>query len=99
MCIRDRYNEKQYDIAAYYLIKALPNALNQSETARWEYLIGQLFAISSKDSLSTLFFERAIKHTNDPLMDIYARLNIVALNADNQKDALNYHLSLSLIHI
>lgn len=26
-------------------------------------------------------------------MDIYARLNIVALNADNQKDALNYHLS------
>ncbi len=87
------YNEKQYDSAAYYLIKALPNALNQSETARWEYLIGQLFAISSKDSLSTLFFERAIKHTNDPLMDIYARLNIVALNADNQKDALNYHLS------
>lgn len=87
------YNEKQYDSAAYYLIKALPNALNQSETARWEYLIGQLFALSSKDSLSTLFFERAIKHTTDPLMDIYARLNIVALNADNQKDALNYHLS------
>ncbi|WP_439505909.1 tetratricopeptide repeat protein [Sediminibacterium sp.] len=87
------YNEKQYDSAAFYLIKALPNASNKSETARWEYLIGQLFAISNKDSLSTLFFEKAIQHTNDPLMDIYARLNIVALNADNQKDALNFHLS------
>lgn len=87
------YNEKQYDSSAYYLSKALPNAVGNFETARWEYLIGQLYAIAKQDSLSAVWFEKSIKHTTDPLMDVYARLNIVALSADSKRDALNYHLS------
>ncbi len=87
------YNEKQYDSTAYYLTKALPNAVNNLEAARWEYLIGQLYAIANQDSISAIWFEKSIKHTTDPLMDVYARLNIVALSADSKKDALNYHLS------
>lgn len=87
------YNEKQYDSTAYYLSKALPNAVNNLETSRWEYLIGQLYAIAQQDSISATWFEKSIKHTTDPLMDVYARLNIVALSADNKKDALNYHLT------
>lgn len=87
------YEEKQYDSAAFYLSKALPNASNKIESARWAYLIGQLYANAQQDSLSVLWFEKSIKLTPDPLMEVYARLNIVALSADQQKDAINYHLS------
>lgn len=87
------YQEKQYDSAAFYLSKALPNASNKIESARWAYLIGQLYANAQQDSLSILWFEKSIKLTPDPLMEVYARLNIVALSADRQKDAINYHLT------
>ncbi len=87
------YNEKQYDSAAYYLSKALPNAQSKLETARWEYLIAQMYALSKQDSLSVVWFEKAINHTTDPLMDVYARLNIVSLSSDKKENAANYHLS------
>ncbi len=87
------YNEKQYDSAAFYLSKALPNAPSKFETARWEYLIAQMYALSKQDSLSATWFEKAISHTTDPLMDVYARLNIVSLSSDKKANAANYHLS------
>jgi len=86
------YNEKQYDSAAFYLSKALPNAQSKLETARWEYLIAQMYSLSKQDSLSVTWYERAINHTTDPLLDVYARLNIVSLSSDKKGNAANYHL-------
>ena len=87
------YNEKQYDSAAFYLSKALPNAHSKLESARWEYLIAQMYSLSNQDSLSVVWYEKAISHTTDPLMDVYARLNIVSLSSDKKVNAANFHLS------
>jgi len=87
------YKEKKYDSAAFHLTKALPNATNNQETARWEYLAAQLYSLANKDSLAIVWFEKAIKQTIDPYLDVYARLNIAALSADGKKDAVNFHLS------
>ena len=87
------YKERKYDSAAFHLTKALSNATNNQETARWEYLAAQLYSMANKDSMAIVWFEKAIKQTIDPFLDVYARLNIAALSADGKKDAVNYHLS------
>lgn len=87
------YKERKYDSAAFHLTKALPNATNNQETARWEYLAAQLYSLANKDSLAIVWFEKAIKQTIDPYLDVYARLNIAVLSADGKKDAVNFHLS------
>ncbi len=87
------YKEKQYDSAAFYLSKALPNTHSKLEKARWEYLIAQMYSLSNQDSLSVVWFEKAITHTPDPLMDVYARLNIVSLSSEKKANAVNFHLS------
>jgi hypothetical protein len=69
------YKQNIYDSAAVYLEKALPVAENNQERARWEYLIAQLYERSAKPALADKFYNRAIKHTFDPVMEVYARLN------------------------
>lgn len=69
------YKQNIYDSAAVYLEKALPVAENNQERARWEYLIAQLYERAAKPALADKFYERAIKHTFDPVMEVYARLN------------------------
>lgn len=87
------YKDKKYDSAAFHLTKALPNATNNQEMARWEYLAAQLYSLANKDSMAIVWFEKAIKQTTDPFLDVFARLNIAALSADGKKDAVNFHLS------
>jgi len=87
------YKDKKYDSAAFHLTKALPNASNNQEMARWEYLAAQLYSMANKDSMAIVWFEKAIKLTTDPFLDVYARLNIAALSADGKKDAVSFHLS------
>ncbi len=91
------YAEKHFDSAAYFIIKALPNTNNKTEFARWEYLAAQIFALSGKDSLAIINFEKAIKHTTDPLLDVNARLNIASLSAENKPNALQQNLKELLI--
>ncbi|HTN08926.1 tetratricopeptide repeat protein [Agriterribacter sp.] len=73
------YKNKVWDSAAHYLVPALDNAENMAERARWEYLIGQLYALSKKTTEAGIFFDRSIKHTIDPVMEVYARLNKIKL--------------------
>jgi outer membrane protein assembly factor BamD (BamD/ComL family) len=62
------------------LINALDNAEGKKEKARWEYLIAQLYDKVNKSELSQEYFSKAISHTTDPVMDIYARLNLIRVN-------------------
>jgi tetratricopeptide (TPR) repeat protein len=74
------YNSNVYDSAAIHLEKALSNAANKKERARWEFLIAQLYERSGKPELAKEFYDRVINHTIDPVMEIYARLHSIRIN-------------------
>ncbi len=88
------YKQQLYDSSAWHLQRALNQADGSFEHARWEYLIGQMLAYGkNSDSLAASFFAKSIKHTTDPLMEVFARLNIVNLNSNKKgysiKDNIN----------
>jgi hypothetical protein len=79
------YQQQMYDSAAIYLEKALPNADGQSERARWEYLIAQLYELNKQPNEAKAFFEKANKHTIDPVLEVYALLNSIRQNGTEEK--------------
>lgn len=81
------YQQKVYDSSAYYLSNALNEADEHQEKARWEYLIGQMYALSGKNDLAVKYFERSISHSIDPVMEVYARLNAIRLNNSGKKES------------
>jgi tetratricopeptide (TPR) repeat protein len=81
------YNQNAYDSAAYHLTKALDEAAGRQEKARWEYLIAQLYAMAGKNDLAVKYYSKAIAHTVDPVMEIYARLNSLRINNSGKKDS------------
>ncbi len=79
------YKKHQWDSSAFHLMKALDDADGPLETARWEYLIAQMLHLAGdNDSLSAKYFERSIVHTTDPLMEVFARLNLVDLHSQDK---------------
>jgi hypothetical protein len=76
------YRQKQWDSCAVHLSQALSNASNKQEKARWEFLIAQLYELSNKHTESALYYSKAINHTTDPIMDVYARLSSVRVNKE-----------------
>ena len=74
------YKQEIYDSAAVYLEKALINAPNKQEQARWEYLIAQLYERSKKPELAREFYERAVRRSIDPVLEVYGRLNAIRQN-------------------
>ena len=83
------YNQGIWDSAAIHLVNALSTVKTKKERARWEYLIGQLFERSGQPEKAKEYYTRAISHTVDPVMDVYARLNLIRVNkegGDNEID-------------
>ncbi len=64
-----------YDSAVGHIENSLPNAIDMADRARREYLLAQLYEMNNKQDTASDYYDRAIKHTTDPLMDIYANLN------------------------
>ena len=71
------YKQQNWDSSALYLEKALGGAFNKQEAARWEYLIAQFYEASGKHEQAKDFYDRVIKHTIDPVMEVYAVLNSI----------------------
>lgn len=69
------YKQKTYDSAAVHLEKGKSTAETKKDKARWEFLLGQLFELSGEFDKASEYYSKAAKHTVDPVMDIYARLN------------------------
>jgi tetratricopeptide (TPR) repeat protein len=69
------YKQQTYDSAAVHLEKGLSAAENKQDKARWEFLLGQLYELSGNYDKASTYYGKAIKHTVNPEMDIYARLN------------------------
>ncbi|MBN8667436.1 MAG: tetratricopeptide repeat protein [Chitinophagales bacterium] len=87
------YEQQQWDSAAVYLVKALDNAPTKKERARWEFLAAQLFEGGKQFDKSREFYEKVISHTTDPVMEIYARLNAIRTNKDNEQDYTDRNIS------
>jgi tetratricopeptide (TPR) repeat protein len=86
------YRRSMYDSAAIYLKKALPVAADNEERARWEYLIGQLQERSGDSYEAKLSYERAVKETYNPVLDVYARLNAIRQNKDTSSDYIQKNI-------
>jgi len=69
------FKQKMYDSAIGYIQNSLPNALDMSDKARREYLLAQLYEMNGQVDTASDYYDKAIKNTTDPLMDIYANLN------------------------
>ncbi|MBK8520242.1 MAG: tetratricopeptide repeat protein [Chitinophagaceae bacterium] len=64
-----------YDSTAKYLEKALSTADNKQDQSRWEFLLAQLYEKNGDFDKASSYYDKASKHTVDPLLDIHARLN------------------------
>ncbi len=78
------YELKQYDSSAHYLIQALEVAENREEKARWEYLIGQMYVLAKDNANAEQWFKASVKHTLNPVLEVYGRLNQLRLNKNDQ---------------
>ena len=77
------YKQRAYDSAATHLENALDNAVDKQEKARWEYLLAQLYERSRRTDLAEKYYDQTIRHTIDPVMEVYARLNSIRQNKSN----------------
>jgi tetratricopeptide (TPR) repeat protein len=73
------YRNRNWDSTANHLVKALDNAANPLERARWEYLVAQLYERSGKVEEAGKYYDKCITHTTDPIMEAYARINQIRL--------------------
>lgn len=87
------YKQEMYDSCAFYLVKSLDNADNNQERSRWEYLLGQLYAMNNQQIPAHQYFEKSIQHTINPVQEVYARLNCAKLTDGTVKDPLGQALS------
>jgi hypothetical protein len=87
------YNGNVYDSAAFHLEKALDNATNKKERARWEFLIAQLHQLSGNSVLARKFYDKVIGHTIDPVMEIYARLNSIRIDTSGGENYIDKNIA------
>ena len=87
------YKQSQWDSAALYLSKALSNATNQQEKARWEYLTAQLYEMSGDFKESEKYYSKVSSHTTDPILDIYARLSTIRVNRDGGEQTIEKNVA------
>lgn len=87
------YKQGIWDSAAAHLSLALGNAGSKQEQARWEYLLAQLYELSGDFKESEAYFAKAIKHTTDPILDIYARLYSIRVNKDGGENYIDKNIA------
>ena len=83
------FKQKIYDSAAAHLEKALSTAEDKQDKARWEYLLAQLFEITKQPEKASSYYSKAMRHTTDPLLDIYANLNNAKIYRSNDPKEFN----------
>jgi hypothetical protein len=88
------YKQQLWDSCAAHLEKALGNATNQHEKARWEYLLGQLYETSGKTEEAANFYSKSVNHTTDPIMDVYGRLSLVRINKDGGEHYIDNNIAM-----
>lgn len=77
------YKQGMFDSSAFYLDRGISNALDKQDRARWEFLLAQMYEMKGDFDMASEYYGKAAKHTVDPVMDIYARLNDAKLYKKN----------------
>jgi hypothetical protein len=83
------YRQKNYDSSATHLEKSLSNAENKIEKTRWEFLCGQMYQLAGKYDKANKMFEKAIKHSSNPMIEVYANLYMIQQFSDTSITHLN----------
>jgi len=86
------YKQNMYDSSARYLELALDNAETSNELARWEYLIAQMYERSGQSANAQKFYADAIRHTYDPVLEVFARLNSLKQNKDGKENTIKENI-------
>lgn len=92
------YKQSIYDSAAVHLEKALSNAEDKADKARWEFLLAQLYEVSKQPAKASEYYAKAMRHTTDPLLDIYANLNRAKMYKTNEPKEIDNAIS-NLVHM
>ncbi|MGZ3859514.1 MAG: type IX secretion system periplasmic lipoprotein PorW/SprE [Flavisolibacter sp.] len=87
------YKQKIWDSSAFHLLRALDVARNKQERGRWEYLAGQMFVKAGKMEEAQKAFAKAVGHGTDPVMDVYARLNLVRTNQSGGENYVDQNIA------
>jgi tetratricopeptide (TPR) repeat protein len=87
------YKNNMWDSSATHLVKALDQAQSKAEKARWEYLAAQMFDRSKKTDEALNWYKKALAHSTDPVMDVYARLNLVRLDKDGGENYIEKNIA------
>jgi len=87
------YKQGRWDSAAVHLIEAIDGAGSRAERARWEYLAAQLLERSGNTTEAAKYYAKAISSTNDPVMEVYGRLNLVRINKDGGESAIDKNVA------
>ena len=87
------YKQNMWDSSVVHLVKALDNATNQQEKARWEYLAAQLYEMTGNYKESEKYYAKVATHTTDPVMDVYARLFAIRVNKDSSEKNIEKNIA------
>lgn len=87
------YRQQQWDSTAFYLRRALVNAADKTELARWEYLLAQLYTQLNLPEEASAFYNKAKTHTTDPVLYIHARIYEAQLVKNGQPNSLQQTLT------
>lgn len=87
------YQQKMWDSSATHLVNALDLATNRQEKARWEYLAAQMFERSGNTEKAQDLYEKSTEHTVDPVMEVYARLNMVRINKSGGENYVDQNIA------
>lgn len=88
------YEQDQFDSSSFYLSKALSNATSVQEKSRWEYLIAQMLENSNKPDDAYSYYNKAITHTTNPILEAYARINQIRLiTGDDEEKRIAMNIS------
>src|SRR5690606_4854453 len=84
------YTQQQYDSTIHYLELSLPNTLDLQDQAHKEFLLAQRYGQKGSVDTASFYYTKAIRHTTDPLMDIYGNLNMaMLLKSDDPQEIKN----------
>jgi outer membrane protein assembly factor BamD (BamD/ComL family) len=87
------YKQQRWDSAALHLLVAIEGADNKREKARWNYLAAQLMERTGQLEEATRLYTKAISQTPDPVMEVYARLNLVRINKEGGENSVDKNVA------
>lgn len=86
------YKQGIWQQSAKELAQSIQLDPSRADFDRAAYLCAQLFALGGQNTDAVNWFNRAIKETHDPLLEIYARLEVTELAVSAQNNAIQQNL-------